>query len=114
MEIARSLHCWIFGKHPFGSFHRFTSLLFSLFVCWYNFLTFYFPFPFAIHIISLHVVTSDACKMFEEDDKQYEESCRSKLRNVSSDFQLDHYSASDMRDFNADKYLPAAIKGRSF
>jgi hypothetical protein len=20
MEIARSLHCWIFGKHPFGGF----------------------------------------------------------------------------------------------
>ena len=77
MEIARSLHCWIFGKHPF-------------------------------------VVTSDACKMFEEDDKQYEESCRSKLRNVSSDFQLDHYSASDMRDFNADKYLPAAINNEAF
>ena len=73
MEIARSLHCWIFGKRPFGSFHRLTSLLFSLFVC-----------------------------------------CRSKLRNVLSDFQLDHYSASDMRDFNADKYLPAAIKGAVF
>ena len=52
--------------------------------------------------------------MFGEDDKQYEESCRSKLRNVSSDFQLDHYSASDMRDFNADKYLPAAINNEAF
>ena len=54
--------------------------------------------------------------MFEDDNKQFEESCRSsklsKLRNVSSE--LDHYSAIGMRDFNADKYLPAAISNEAF